>query len=563
MGFFLIGLGLGDPRDVTVHGLDVIKRCTRVYLEAYTSIMSGGKENMEAFYGREIIVADREQVEQGSDDLFEGAREGDVALLVVGDSLGATTHTDLKLRAHQLHIQVQVISNVSIMNAIGCCGLNLDKYGETVSIPFWLDGWEPISFADKINKNLRKKLHTLCLLDIKVKEQSLENLLRGRKIYEPPRYMRVNQAASQLLQILQRRSEKGEERNECEQSEGEWLLTPQTMCIGVVRIGTETQHLAKATLQEMSDMDFGEPLHSMIICSECEAQELNQVEKICGNYDGKQAHKSEKENTPGTLHFIGLGLGAPSDITVKGLGFVKSAVKVYLDNYSSLMTSKLEDLQSFYGRDVILATRDLVENQYEEIFRETSKGDVAFLVVGDPFCATKHVQLMTAAIDQQIPVNVVHNASIFNAVGCCGLQLYSFGEVVSIPYWKEDDKQQDFYDKICSNLENGWHTLILVDIRETDNGPKYMTAAEAASQLLSVISSREAENKEIPLTKESTVIGLSKVGSKQQRLRTCTLQEMAHCNFGGPPNSLVIVGETHPMEDEYIEMYRIKNKNES
>ncbi|CAL4125611.1 unnamed protein product, partial [Meganyctiphanes norvegica] len=556
MGFFLIGLGLGDPRDVTVQGLEVIKQCTRVYLEAYTSIMNGGKENLEAFYGREVIVADREQVEQGSDGLFEGAREGDVALLVVGDSLGATTHTDLKLRAHQLNIPVQVISNVSIINAIGCCGLNLDKFGETVSIPFWLDGWEPISFADKINRNLRKNLHTLCLLDIKVKEQSLENLLRGRRIYEPPRYMRVNQAASQLLQILQRRNGKGEDKNESEQSEGEWLLTPESVCIAVVRIGTETQHLAKATLQEMSEIDFGEPLHSMIICSECKAYELEQVDKICANYDGKQAHKSEKENTPGTLHLIGLGLGAPSDITVKGLDFVKSSVKVYLDSYSSLMTAELEDLQSFYGREVILATRDLVENQYEEIFRETSKGDIAFLVVGDPLCATKHVQFMTAALDKQIPVNVVHNASIFNAVGCCGLQLYSFGEVVSIPYWKGGDKQEDFYDKICSNLENGWHTLVLVDIREDKNGPQYMTAAEAASQLLSVISSREAESKVAALTKESTVIGLSKVGSKEQQLRTCMLQEMANSDFGGPPHSLVIVGETHPMEDEYIDIFK-------
>ena len=44
MVFYLIGLGLGDPRDVTVRGLEVIKCCERVYLEAYTSILSGGRD---------------------------------------------------------------------------------------------------------------------------------------------------------------------------------------------------------------------------------------------------------------------------------------------------------------------------------------------------------------------------------------------------------------------------------------------------------------------------------------------------------------------------------------
>ena len=57
-----------------------------------------------------------------------------------------------------------VIHNASIMNAIGCCGLQLYHFGETVSIPFWTDSWKPDSFADKIESNLRCGLHTLCLL---------------------------------------------------------------------------------------------------------------------------------------------------------------------------------------------------------------------------------------------------------------------------------------------------------------------------------------------------------------------------------------------------------------
>lgn len=50
------------------------------------------------------------------------------------------------------------------MNAVGCCGLQLYNFGETVSIPFWTESWRPNSFFEKINSNLKAGLHTLCLL---------------------------------------------------------------------------------------------------------------------------------------------------------------------------------------------------------------------------------------------------------------------------------------------------------------------------------------------------------------------------------------------------------------
>ena len=46
-------------------------------------------------------------------------------ITVVGDPFGATTHTDLVLRAKEAGVKYQVIHNASIMNAIGCCGLQV------------------------------------------------------------------------------------------------------------------------------------------------------------------------------------------------------------------------------------------------------------------------------------------------------------------------------------------------------------------------------------------------------------------------------------------------------
>ena len=47
--FYLIGLGLGDAEDITVKGLRIVKNASRVYLEAYTSILGVGKETLVGF----------------------------------------------------------------------------------------------------------------------------------------------------------------------------------------------------------------------------------------------------------------------------------------------------------------------------------------------------------------------------------------------------------------------------------------------------------------------------------------------------------------------------------
>jgi diphthine synthase len=208
---FIIGLGLGDCKDITVRGLEIIKKCDRVYLESYTSILTCGPEALEEFYDRKIIVADRDLVELGADQILEGADELDVALLVGGDPFSATTHTDLVLRAKEKGLQVEIVHNASILNAVGCCGLQLYNFGETISIPYWTDVWQPDSFFDKIIKNYKNKLHTLCLLDIKVKEPTYESLTKKKKEYMPPRFMTVSEASQQLVKILQNRAYQNDE----------------------------------------------------------------------------------------------------------------------------------------------------------------------------------------------------------------------------------------------------------------------------------------------------------------------------------------------------------------
>lgn len=277
--FFLIGLGLGDAKDITVKGLEIIKKCSRVYLEAYTSVLTAGKEALEEFYGRELIIADRDCVEQDADSILAEAAEKDVALLVVGDPFGATTHTDLILRAQQKGIAYQIVHNASIMNAVGCCGLQLYCYGETVSIPYWTDTWQPDSFYHKIKSNRTRGLHTLCLLDIKVKEPTLESMTKKKKEYMPPRFMSVSEASQQLLKIIQN------ERLDCvtsSEKEQNFSLaySENTLCVGLARVGSPSQQIVAATLKEMSETDLGAPLHSLIICGDIQPLEEEYLQQF-------------------------------------------------------------------------------------------------------------------------------------------------------------------------------------------------------------------------------------------------------------------------------------------
>jgi len=279
---YFIGLGLGDVKDITVKGLEIVRKCERVYLEAYTSVLTyGGKAALEEFYGRsDLIEADRDLVESGADVILSNADSVDVAFLVVGDPFGATTHTDLLLRAKERGIPTKSIHNASIMNAIGCCGLQLYNFGETVSIPFWTDepSWKPESFYDKIVKNLKNEQHTLCLLDIKVKERTVENMMRGKNIFEPPRFMSTQQAAKQLMEIVKNRKT-SEHKNQNEENNEfvnniKNLLDENSICIAVARIGSEDQKLVASSLQNLKDIDMGPPLHSLIIPSS-----LHHIEK--------------------------------------------------------------------------------------------------------------------------------------------------------------------------------------------------------------------------------------------------------------------------------------------
>ncbi len=61
MPLHLVGLGLGDERDITVRGLDAVRKSDEVYLESYTSQLAFDVDvaRLEDLYGKPVLLADR------------------------------------------------------------------------------------------------------------------------------------------------------------------------------------------------------------------------------------------------------------------------------------------------------------------------------------------------------------------------------------------------------------------------------------------------------------------------------------------------------------------------
>ena len=222
----LIGIGLAEPGDVTVKGYNIAKQSDKIYLESYTSKLACSHEELEKFYGKKILLANRTFVEDGK-KLLEEAKKENVALLVIGDPLCATTHWDILTRAKELGIPTRVVNNASIMSAIGSTGLQVYKFGKTTSIPFPVEKFEPETAYDIILQNKAIGAHTLVLLDLRPEEK---------------KYMSVNEAIEILRKIDRRRDEHG--------------FVADDWCVGVARLGFPDQKIVAGTVIEVSDVTF-------------------------------------------------------------------------------------------------------------------------------------------------------------------------------------------------------------------------------------------------------------------------------------------------------------------
>jgi len=239
------------------------------------------------------------------------------------------------------------------------------------------------------------------------------------------------------------------------------------------------------------------------------------------------------ENKQPMLSLIGLGLNDEKDISVKGLEIVKKADIIYLENYTSKLQCSKETLEKFYGKEVQLVEREVVENA-TAILSQAAYNNIVLLIVGDVFSATTHIALYQEAKQRGIEVQVINNASVFNAIGITGLELYKFGKTTSIPFHESDTPV-----KVIK--ENGkLHTLCLLDLVPSEN--KFMEAKEAIEKLHK--SGFDTNTK---------VVICAQLGSENPTILYTEAKNIKLLNKF--PQCLIIPGELHFMEKEMLEMY--------
>lgn len=54
-------------------------------------------------------------------------------------------------------------------------------------------------------------------------------------------------------------------------------------------------------------------------------------------------------------------------------------------------------------------------------------------------------------------------------------------------------------------------------------------------------------------------MGLARLGSEDQMIVAGTMRQLQLLDFGAPLHCLLIVGETHPVEEEMLDFYKLTN----
>lgn len=230
----LIGMGIWDEKDISLRGLEELKECEIAFAERYTHFGSESTiKNLEKLANKKIIVLSREDVE-GENKVLDAAETRSVCLLVGGDPMISTTHVSLILAAHKRNIQTRIVHASSIFTAaVGETGLQIYKFGKTVTLPFWRENYKPTTTYDVIVQNKSLGLHTMVFLDI------AEKMMDARE----------------ALEILGRIEKEKKKR----------IARSRDSVVVLSRIGSDSQIISFGKISELLERDLGFPPFILIL----------------------------------------------------------------------------------------------------------------------------------------------------------------------------------------------------------------------------------------------------------------------------------------------------------
>lgn len=244
------------------------------------------------------------------------------------------------------------------------------------------------------------------------------------------------------------------------------------------------------------------------------------------------------------LYLIGIGLYDEGDISLKGVEAAKSCEIVYAELYTSPWQGSLEKLEKLVGRKIVTLQRADLEEHSKKLLEEAKNNDIAVFVPGDPLVATTHSSLVTDARKAGIEVKIIHSSSVFSGIAETGLQIYKFGKTATVAYPEKNFFPKTPYKVLEEN--RNLHTLLLLDVKSDKK--RYMTISEAIDIMLEI----ESKEKRGVFTEETKCVGVARLGG-DTTIKYGPAKELKKLDFGKPPHVLIVPGELHFSEKEFLE----------
>jgi len=235
---YLVGLGL-CPDLITLRGLEKVREARKVYLDVYTSSFPGSIDDIKKIVGRDdIALANRSILEERSSEIIQELEYGDVALLVIGNPLLATTHVSLLIEARSKGYSFEVVPAPGIIpNALLLAGLMIYKIGKPVTLTYPREGIVSEYPYDVIKDNDSRNLHTILLLEMDMEKGIM---------------MTIPEAVKLLFRL--------------ESIRGEGVISDDRKAVAVSALGSPKQRICPRKLKELLNYE-GEGPHTLILVS--------------------------------------------------------------------------------------------------------------------------------------------------------------------------------------------------------------------------------------------------------------------------------------------------------
>lgn len=315
----IVGLGITD--DSLPHNLeDIIRKADMVYLETFTS------PDINTSRIRRICpklqMVPRWMVEDGR-RILEESEKKDVVLVSYGDPLVATTHTELRVRAVQRGIPVNVVHGPSaITTLVGECGLHHYMMGRMATImseDALLETPYMVSYRNAVLGN-----HTLLLLEY---NQDADFFLKAN-------------AALKKLSDAEKRYRRG-------------VFTPDRYCIVACGIGTKKQLVVSGKVSNLEEYDFGKPPHSIILAGRLHFTECDAIQVLTTCLDNP-----------------------PEGQTIKSIS------RQMIEKYAPMIHNSIQNVPDYSDNEKLIVQNAISYIQDAKAALEKGQDEVAILSIG-------------------------------------------------------------------------------------------------------------------------------------------------------------------------------------